>query len=87
VGAFLKEPTRFDNLEFGIVTKDVLSMTASTRRLIELTFLACLDSGVDSRDKRIGVFHCKQLILMMCVALNYIRERGGSGVNGDQALG
>jgi acyl transferase domain-containing protein len=57
VGAFLKEPTRFDNLEFGIATKDALSMTASTRRLIELTFLACLDSGIDSRGKRIGVFN------------------------------
>jgi hypothetical protein len=33
-----------------------MTMTASTRRLIELSFLACLDSGIDSRGKRIGVF-------------------------------
>jgi acyl transferase domain-containing protein len=57
VGAFLKEPTKFDNVEFGIAAKDALAMTASTRRLIELTFLACLDSGVDSRGNKIGVFN------------------------------
>jgi acyl transferase domain-containing protein len=57
VGAFLKEPTRFDNVEFGIAGKDALAMSASTRRLIELTFLACLDSGIDSRGKRVGVFN------------------------------
>jgi acyl transferase domain-containing protein len=57
VGAFLKEPTRFDNVEFGIATKDAMSMSASARRLIELSFLACLDSGIDSRGKRIGVFN------------------------------
>jgi acyl transferase domain-containing protein len=56
VGTFLKTPTKFDNVEFGIATKDALSMTASTRRVIELTFLACLDSGIDSLGKRIGVF-------------------------------
>jgi acyl transferase domain-containing protein len=56
MGAFLKEPTRFDNVEFGIAMKDAMSMSASTRQLIELAFLACLDSGVDSRGKRIGVF-------------------------------
>jgi acyl transferase domain-containing protein len=56
MGSFLKEPTRFDNVEFGISMKDAMSMTASTRRLIELAFLACLDSGIDSRGKRIGVF-------------------------------
>jgi hypothetical protein len=38
VGAHLKEPTRFDNVEFGIATEDAMSVTASTRRLIELTF-------------------------------------------------
>jgi acyl transferase domain-containing protein len=57
VGTFLKEPTKFDNVEFGVSTKDALSMTASTRQLIELTFLACLDSGIDSLGKRIGVFN------------------------------
>jgi hypothetical protein len=31
-------------------------MTASTRRVIELSFLAMLDSGIDSRGKRIGTF-------------------------------
>lgn len=31
-------------------------MTASTRRLIELGFLAMLDSGIDSRGQKIGTF-------------------------------
>jgi acyl transferase domain-containing protein len=57
VGTFLKEPTKFDNVEFGIATKDALAMTSSTRRLIELSFLACLNSGIDSLGKRIGVFN------------------------------
>jgi hypothetical protein len=55
-GAFLKGTTKFDNVEFGASTKDAASMTASTRRMIELGFLAMLDSGIDSRGKKIGTF-------------------------------
>jgi hypothetical protein len=55
-GSFLKGITEFDNVEFGISSKDAMSMTASTRRAIELSFLALLDSGIDSREKRIGTF-------------------------------
>jgi len=55
-GTFLKGTTKFDNVEFGASTKDVASMTASTRRMIELGFLAILDSGIDSRGKKIGTF-------------------------------
>jgi acyl transferase domain-containing protein len=55
-GTFLKGTTKFDNVEFGTASKDAMSMTASTRRVIELSFLAMLDSGIDSRGKRIGSF-------------------------------
>lgn len=55
-GSFLKETTKFDNVEFGVGNKDAKSMTASTRRLIELSFLALLDAGIDSRGKKIGSF-------------------------------
>jgi hypothetical protein len=43
-------------VEFGISSKDATSMTASTRRVIELSFLAMLDSGIDSGGKKIGTF-------------------------------
>jgi acyl transferase domain-containing protein len=55
-GSFLKGTTKFDNVEFGTTSKDAMSMTASTRRVIELSFLALLDSGIDSRGKKIGTF-------------------------------
>ena len=55
-GSFLKDTTKFDNLEFGIANKDAKALTASTRRLIELSFLALLDSGIDSRGQKIGSF-------------------------------
>lgn len=55
-GSFLKETTKFDNVEFGVGNTDAKSMTASTRRLIELSFLALLDAGIDSRGKKIGSF-------------------------------
>ena len=31
-------------------------MTASSRRMIELTFLALLDSGIDYRGRKVGSF-------------------------------
>ena len=31
-------------------------MTASSRRIIEMSFLALLDSGIDFRGRRIGTF-------------------------------
>lgn len=55
-GTFLKGTTKFDNVEFGASNKDSASMTASTRRLIELGFLAMLDAGIDSRGQKIGTF-------------------------------
>ena len=56
IGTFLKDVTSFDNVEFGLGSKDALSMSSSTRRAIEMSFLALLDSGIDSRRQRVGTF-------------------------------
>lgn len=57
-GTFLKQITKFDNIEFGIGNRDAKSMVMSTRRLIELSFLAALDSGIQYRGKKFGSFMC-----------------------------
>ena len=46
----------FDHFEFGISAKDAASMAVSTRKLIEHSFLALLDSGIDSRSQNVGVY-------------------------------
>jgi len=56
IGTFLKDVTSFDNVEFGISSKDTLSLSSSTRRSVEMSFLALLDSGIDSRRQRVGTF-------------------------------
>ncbi|KAF9650882.1 hypothetical protein BDM02DRAFT_3185038 [Thelephora ganbajun] len=56
VGSFLKDAQLFDNVEFGVSAKDAIAMTASSRRLIELSFLALLDSGINYRGRRVGSF-------------------------------
>ena len=55
-GSFLKSIDAFDYLEFGITHKDALSMSPSTRKLLELSFLSLLDSGIPYRGKNIGCF-------------------------------
>ncbi|KAF8154856.1 hypothetical protein B0H34DRAFT_540683 [Crassisporium funariophilum] len=55
-GAFLKDIDLFDNVEFGISSKDAQSMAPATRKLLENSFIALLDSGIDYRMKNIGCF-------------------------------
>ena len=55
-GTFLKDTELFDHLEFGIAQKDARAMSLSTRKLLELSFLALLDSGIQYRGKNIGCF-------------------------------
>ncbi|KAH7925399.1 polyketide synthase [Leucogyrophana mollusca] len=55
-GTFLKDISLFDHLEFGITSKDAKSMAVSTRKLIELSFLALLDSGIDYRGRNVGCY-------------------------------
>ncbi len=56
VGAFLKAVHLFDFLEFAVASKDAVLMPLSTRKLIETTFLALLDSGIHYRGQNIGCF-------------------------------
>lgn len=46
----------FDPVEFGVTMKDATAMAVGTRRLIELSFLALLDSGIDYRGRNVGSF-------------------------------
>lgn len=57
-GTFLKHINRFDNIEFGIGNKDGRSLVMATRKLVELSFLALQDSGIEYRGKKIGSFMC-----------------------------
>ncbi|KAK6966524.1 polyketide synthase [Favolaschia claudopus] len=55
-GAFLKNATGFDNISLGISTRDARVIPYSTRRLLDLSFQALLDSGIESRGRNIGCF-------------------------------
>jgi len=55
-GSFLKDISMFDHLEFGVTAKDARAMAVSTRKLIELSFLALLDSGINYRGQRVGCY-------------------------------
>ncbi|KAF8990610.1 hypothetical protein BDQ17DRAFT_1393106 [Cyathus striatus] len=55
-GSFLKDTSHFDHLEFGITAVDARNMSLSTRKLIEHSFLALLDSGIDYRGRNVGCF-------------------------------
>lgn len=46
----------FDHVEFGISAKDAAGLSLGTRKLIELSFLALLDSGIDSRSANVGCY-------------------------------
>ncbi|KAF7328513.1 hypothetical protein MVEN_02538600 [Mycena venus] len=56
VGTFLKDIHLFDPAEFGITAKDAKAMALGTRKLIETTFLALLDSGIDYRGRNVGAY-------------------------------
>ena len=55
-GSFLKDIGLFDHVEFGITSKDARLMPLGTRKLIETTFLALLDSGIDYRGRNVGCY-------------------------------
>ncbi|KAF7351064.1 Polyketide synthase [Mycena sanguinolenta] len=53
---FLKNVHLFDHFEFGISSKDALTMGVATRKLVEHSFLALLDSGINSRSQNVGAY-------------------------------
>ncbi|EGO26553.1 putative polyketide synthase [Serpula lacrymans var. lacrymans S7.9] len=55
-GAFLKEVGSFDHVEFGISGKDARAMAPSIRKLVELSFLALLDAGIEYRGRDVGCY-------------------------------
>ncbi|KAF7329008.1 Polyketide synthase [Mycena venus] len=55
-GTFLKNVEMFDATEFGITSKDARAMAVGTRKLIELSFLALLDSGIDYHGRNVGCY-------------------------------
>ncbi|KAF7359785.1 Polyketide synthase [Mycena venus] len=55
-GSFLKNVASFDNISLGISTKDARMTPYCARRLLDLSFQALLDSGIDSRRRNIGCF-------------------------------
>ncbi|KAJ6599814.1 hypothetical protein DFH09DRAFT_1128873 [Mycena vulgaris] len=55
-GSFLKNVASFDNISLGISTKDARVIPYCARRLLDLSFQALLDSGIDSRRRNIGCF-------------------------------
>ncbi|KAJ7642832.1 hypothetical protein B0H17DRAFT_1148728 [Mycena rosella] len=55
-GSFLKNVANFDNISLGISTKDARVIPYCARRLLDLSFQALLDSGIDSRRRNIGCF-------------------------------
>ena len=57
-GTFLKQINRFDNVEFGIGDKDGTSLATVTQKLVELSFLAMQDAGIEYRGKKMGSFMC-----------------------------
>ena len=67
-GSFLKDIGMFDSTEFGITAKDARAMAVSTRKLIELSFLALLDAGIDYRGKNVGCYASATAFDMQSVA-------------------
>ena len=55
-GSFLQNIDEFDHVEFGVSAKDAKAMAVSTRKLLELTFLSLLDSGIDYRSQNVGSY-------------------------------
>ncbi|KAJ3795783.1 polyketide synthase [Lentinula aff. detonsa] len=68
MGAFLKDLSHFDHLEFGITAKDAKAMAVATRKLVELSFQAFVDSGVDYRGRNVGCFMSGITVDMLSVA-------------------
>ncbi|KAH9934350.1 uncharacterized protein B0H18DRAFT_1188403 [Fomitopsis serialis] len=77
-GSFLKNVESFDHVEFGISTKDARAMSLSTRKLIELSFLALLDSGIDYRGKDVGCYTSATNHDILSVAEPDVYEARGS---------
>ncbi|KAJ7637908.1 putative polyketide synthase [Mycena polygramma] len=77
-GCFLKDILLFDPVEFGITLKDAKAMAVATRKLIETTFLALLDSGIDYRGRNVGCYMSAVALETLSIAHADIYEPRGS---------
>ncbi|KIK61181.1 hypothetical protein GYMLUDRAFT_225393 [Collybiopsis luxurians FD-317 M1] len=55
-GAFLKRLFEFDHISLGISKRDAKVMPPAARRLLELSFIAMQDSGIECSGRSIGCF-------------------------------
>lgn len=55
-GAFLKNMAEFDYSAFGLSRVDARAMSNSARRLMELSFDALRDAGIQTRGQAVGCF-------------------------------
>ncbi|EJD43640.1 ketoacyl-synt-domain-containing protein [Auricularia subglabra TFB-10046 SS5] len=55
-GSFLKGVDQFDHVDFGVTAKDAKLMAVSTRILLEQSFLALLDAGIEYRGENVGCY-------------------------------
>ncbi|KAJ7439068.1 putative polyketide synthase [Mycena galericulata] len=78
VGTFLKDIHLFDPAEFGITAKDAKAMALGTRKLIETTFLALLDSGIDYRGRNVGAYMSAVAIDTLSMARADVYDPRGS---------
>ncbi|KAJ7020957.1 thiolase-like protein, partial [Mycena alexandri] len=81
-GSFLKDIDLFDHVEFGISSRDARAMAPATRKLIELCFLALLDSGIDYRKENIGCYMSANSINLSNVSNPDAYEPRGSFAGG-----
>ena len=55
-GSFLKDIGMFDATEFGMAPKDARAVAVAARKLVEVSFLALLDSGIEYRGRNVGCY-------------------------------
>ncbi|KAF8192401.1 hypothetical protein K438DRAFT_2135640 [Mycena galopus ATCC 62051] len=77
-GSFLKDIDLFDHVEFGISSRDARALSPATRQLLEHSFLALLDSGIDYRKRPVGCYMSGTSIDLSNVANPNVYEPRGS---------
>ncbi|PCH33723.1 hypothetical protein WOLCODRAFT_94052 [Wolfiporia cocos MD-104 SS10] len=78
LASFIKDIDQFDNVEFGISSRDARGMAPGTRKLLENCFLALLDSGIDYRARRVGCYTSSTAFDIMSVTDADLYEARGS---------
>jgi acyl transferase domain-containing protein len=80
-GSFLKDIDLFDHVEFGISSRDARAMAPSTRKLLEQSFLALLDSGIDFRKQLVGCYTSANSVEVSTASSQVSKATPASGAN------